>query len=111
LASDCPLTDEPSPARAASLGRLSNEGLQQTRSALTSIAAALAAEPRCWAETCGLGLQRNGHSVGLNSKVHQVAGSIGVATARRGLRRGNHTGAPLSEGAAVATDTATAPAC
>jgi len=43
----CPSTDEPRPTRAASLGRLSNERMQQTRSALTTIAAALAADPRC----------------------------------------------------------------
>jgi hypothetical protein len=43
----CPSTDEPRPTRAASVGRLSNEAMQQTRSALTSIAAALAADRRC----------------------------------------------------------------
>jgi hypothetical protein len=31
-------------------GRRQNEALQQTRSALTTIAAALAAERRCWAD-------------------------------------------------------------
>jgi len=36
--------------RRAALGRPSNEALQQTRSALTTVAAALAAERRCWAD-------------------------------------------------------------
>ena len=44
---ESPLTDEPIATRAAALGRLSNEALQQTRSALARIAAALAAERRC----------------------------------------------------------------
>jgi hypothetical protein len=40
----CPLTDEPRATRAASVGRLSNEALQQTRRSLDS---GLAAERRC----------------------------------------------------------------
>ena len=47
-----PLTDVARATMAPSLEQPSNEALQQTRSALTSIAAALAAERRCWADNC-----------------------------------------------------------
>jgi hypothetical protein len=49
------LTDVASAVRPASLVRPPNEALQLTRSALTTIAAALAAERRCWADFSGLG--------------------------------------------------------
>jgi len=35
-------------SRALRAVRLANEGMQQTRSALTTVAAALAADPQCW---------------------------------------------------------------
>jgi hypothetical protein len=46
-----PLNDVAERATAPSLGGLSNEALQQTRSAFTSIAAALAAERWCSTDT------------------------------------------------------------
>jgi hypothetical protein len=48
-----PLNDVAERATAPSLGGLSNEALQQTRSASTSIAAALAAERWCSADCAG----------------------------------------------------------
>jgi len=45
-----PLADVAIATITASPVQPSNEALQQTRSALTSIAAALAAERRCWAD-------------------------------------------------------------
>jgi hypothetical protein len=48
------LTDLANATHAGSPDRLPNGGMQQTRSALTPIGAALAADPGCWADSKGV---------------------------------------------------------
>ena len=55
-----------------------NEALQQTRSALTTIAAALAAERRCWAEILRTESSPDVPSTGFNGYVHHVVGTTGL---------------------------------